>query len=160
MQPATLRTHVTFRSPRFNQTEVRPYFINPNCFGDDCAAWLVSGLRERGWNDMSEPWQEDWGWQTSTAREGRKFLISIGSTEEDEPEWLVHVQEHTGFLARLRGKAGPGALRELHVSIRQVLVAGPDVDHIRWHFEDVFMGGRSAGEREPVSPRTAAEAAR
>jgi hypothetical protein len=109
MQLATLRTHVTFRTSRFNQTEARPYFIS--------------------------------------------------STEEDQPEWLVHVQEHVGFLARLRGKAGPGALRELLVAIHQVLVAGPDVERIRWHFEDVFMGGRSAGEGEPVSPRTAAEAA-
>ena len=158
MPPASFRTYVTFRTSRFNQTEARPYFINPNCFGDDCAAWLVSGLHERGWDNMSEPWQEDWGWQTSTAREGRKYLISIASMEEDAPEWLVHVQEHTGFLARLRGKAGPGALRELLLAIHQVLVAGPEVEHIRWHLEDVFMLGTSAGEPEPVSPRTAAEA--
>ena len=160
MQPATLRTHVTFRTSRFNQTEVRPYFINPNCFGDDCAAWLVGGLQGRGWTEVSEPWQEDWGWQTSTAREGRKYLISIGSTEEDQPEWLVHVQEDSSFLARLRGKAGPGALRELLIAIHEMVMAGPDIEHIRWHFEDVFMSGRSAGEREPVSPRTAAEPAR
>lgn len=158
MQPATLRTHVTFRTSRFNQTEVRPYFINPGCFGDDCVAWLVSGLRQRGWSDVSEPWQEDWGWQTSTAREGRKYLISIGSMEEETPQWLVHVQEHTGFLARLRGKAGPGALHELLDAIHQALVAGPEVEQIRWHFEDQFMRGRSTGEREPVSPRTPAEA--
>jgi hypothetical protein len=158
MPPATLRTHVTFRTSRFNQTEVRPYFINPGCFGDDCAAWLVNGLRQRGWNDMSEPWQEDWGWQTSTARGGRKYLISIGSMEEDPPEWLVHVQEDTGFLARLGGNAGPGALGELLTAIHQVLVAGPEVEQVRWHFEDVFMGGSSAGDGEPTSPRTAAEA--
>jgi hypothetical protein len=159
MLPAVLRTHVTFRTSRFNQTEARPYFINPNCFGDDCAAWLVDGLRQRGWGDMSEPWQEDWGWQTSTARAGRKYLISIGSTEDEAPEWLVHVQEHTGFLARLRGNAGPGALGELLVAMHQVLVAGPEIEHIRWHFEDVFGSGSSAGGPEPVSPRTAVELA-
>ncbi|MFL5494748.1 MAG: hypothetical protein ACJ8DC_10245 [Gemmatimonadales bacterium] len=54
--------------------------------------------------------------------------------EEDAPAWLVHVQEHTGFLARLRGNAGR-------------------------HFEDIFMRGSSAGQPEPVSPRTATEAA-
>jgi hypothetical protein len=126
MRPATLRTHVTFRTSRFNQAEVRPYFINPNCFGDDCAAWLVSKLHERGWKDLSEPWQEE---------------------------------EHTGLLARLRAKAGPGALRELLDAIHQVLMTGPEVEHIRWHFEDVFMGDSSAGEREPASPRTDAEVA-
>ena len=43
-----IRTHVTFRSTRFNQTEPRAHFINPNCFGDDCAEWLVASLRSRG----------------------------------------------------------------------------------------------------------------
>lgn len=156
--PATLRTHVTFRTNRFNRTEVRPHFINPNCFGDDCAAWLVSGLRDRGWTDMSEPWQEDWGWQTSTARDGHKYLISIGLMEEDDPEWLVHVQEHTGFLTRLRGKAGPSALRDLVVAIHNVLAAGPDIGPVRWHFEDVFMRGTIVGGGDPLAPRATGEA--
>jgi hypothetical protein len=158
-QAATVRTHVTFRTSRFNQTEVRPYFINPNCFGGDCAAWLVSGLRERGWADMSEPWQEDWGWQTSAARDGHKYLVSIGLMEED-PEWLVHAQEHTGFLTRLRGKAGPSALRDLVLAIHNVLTAGPEVGQVRWHFEDVFMRGTIAGGGDPLAPRTTGEAAR
>jgi hypothetical protein len=158
-QPATVRTHVTFRTTRFNQTEVQPHFINPNCFGDDCAAWLVAGLQERGWPDMSEPWQEDWGWQTSTARDGHKYLISIGLMEEDDPEWLVHVQEHTGWLTRLRGKAGPSALRDLVRAIQDVLSAGPDICQMLWHFEDVFMRGTVAGETDPLAPRTAAESA-
>jgi hypothetical protein len=56
-------------------------------------------------------------------------------------------------------QGGAGALRELLVAIHQVLMAGPEVEHIRWHFEDVFMGDSSAGEQEPVSPRTTAESA-
>jgi len=158
--PVTARTHVTFRTSRFNQTEVRSHFINPNCFGDDCAAWLVGGLRDRGWTDMSEPWQEDWGWQTSTARNGHKYLISVGLMEEDDPEWLVHVQEHTGLLTRLRGKAGPSALRDLVRAVQDVLTAGPDIRQARWHFEDVFMRWTVAGEADPLAPRTAAESAR
>lgn len=65
-----LRTHVTFRTSRFD-----------NCFGDDCAGWLVQGLRDGGWTDAAEPWQEDWGWQTSTARAGHKFLVSVAVRE-------------------------------------------------------------------------------
>ncbi len=158
-QPATVRTHVTFRTNRFNRTEVRPHFINPNCFGDDCAAWLVGGLRERGWGDISEPWQEDWGWQTSTARDGHKYLVSVGLIEEDDLEWLVHVQEHTGLLTRLRGNAGPSALRDLVLAIHDVLTAGPDVGQVRWHFEDVFMRGKVVGYSDPLAPRTTAESA-
>ena len=94
-----LRTHVTFRTFWFNQTEVRPHFINDNCFGDDCAAWLVQGLREGGWTDVAEAWQEDWGWQTSTARAGHKYLISVGLMEDEPPAWLVHVSEHAAEAA-------------------------------------------------------------
>jgi hypothetical protein len=154
-----MRTHVTFRTTRFNQTEVRPYFINNNCFGDDCAAWLVTGLRERGWDDFADAWQEDWGWQTSTARAAHKYLLSVGLMEEDEPEWLIHVQEHTGFLSRLRGKGGPGALRELVLAINDVLTTSSGIGRIRWHFEDVFMRGKSLGEADPLAPRTAEESA-
>jgi hypothetical protein len=154
---AEVRTHVTFRTTRFNQTEVRPYFINPNCFGDDCAAWLVAGLRERGWDDVSEPWQEDWGWQTSTARAAHKYLISLGLMEDDEPEWLIHVQEHTGFLARLLGKADPSALRDLVLAIHDVLTSSPDINGVRWHFEDLFMRGKSVGEADPLAARSAEE---
>jgi hypothetical protein len=65
-----MRSHVTFRTPRFNQTEVHPHFINECCFGEDCIAWLIAELRARGWTDVTEPWQEDWGWQTSGERDG------------------------------------------------------------------------------------------
>jgi hypothetical protein len=149
---------VTFRTSRFNQTEVRPHFINDNCFGDDCAAWLVTGLRGREWADASEPWQEDWGWQFSAARAGHQYLVSVGLMEEDEPAWLVHVQEYTGWLTRIRGKAGPSALRDLVLALHGVLSGVDDVRHIRWHFEDTFRSGKSVGEDDPLAPRTAAEA--
>jgi hypothetical protein len=32
-----MRSHVAFKTPRFNQTEVQPHFINPCRFGED---WL------------------------------------------------------------------------------------------------------------------------
>ena len=67
-----MRSHVTFKTPRFNQTEVQPHFINPCCFGEDCIFWLIAELRERGWADLTDPWQEDWGWQTSGQRDGRR----------------------------------------------------------------------------------------
>jgi hypothetical protein len=154
MARPALRTHVTFRTDRFNRTDIRPYFINENCFGDDCAAWLVAGLREHGWTDLPDPWQEDWGWQTDTAREGHTYLISVGLMEDDtEPEWLVHVQEYTSFLTRLRGKAGPSALQDLVVAIDRVIGSDADVDHVRWYFEDAFVRGQGDGERDPLAPR-------
>jgi hypothetical protein len=64
----------------------------------------------------------------------------------------------TGFLTRLRGKAGPSALRDLVVAIHNVLTAGPDIGPVRWHFEDVFMRGTIVGGGDPLAPRATGEA--
>jgi hypothetical protein len=37
-----MRSHVTFKTPRFDQTEVQPHSINPCCFGEDCIVWLIA----------------------------------------------------------------------------------------------------------------------
>jgi hypothetical protein len=50
-----MRSHVTFTTRRFNQTEVKPHFINDCCFGEGCLAWLIGELRARGWSDLTEP---------------------------------------------------------------------------------------------------------
>jgi hypothetical protein len=50
-----MRSHVTFKTPRFNQTEVQPHFINPCCFGEDCIFWLIAELWERGRAVLTDP---------------------------------------------------------------------------------------------------------
>jgi len=48
-----IRTVVTFESTAFNMITPRDYFVNPCCFGDDLAEWLIreisAGNRRRGW---------------------------------------------------------------------------------------------------------------
>jgi hypothetical protein len=39
-----MRTIATFNSDAFNTTEEKDYFINPSCFGDDAARWLLNSL--------------------------------------------------------------------------------------------------------------------
>jgi hypothetical protein len=43
-----VRTLVTFRSDKFNTSESKPYFINPECFGDDVARWMIDELKNCG----------------------------------------------------------------------------------------------------------------
>jgi hypothetical protein len=152
-----MRSHVTFKSTRFNQTEVRPHFINPCCFGEDCIAWLIAELRGRGWDDLTDPWQEDWGWQTSGQRDGRRYLLGVGLLEEDDPAWLVHIQERAPLMERLRGRGELRVLPRLAPSLHEVLRAAPDISDVSWHFEDVFRRGGSAGAADPASPRGAGE---
>ena len=170
-----IRTFVTFQTRRFNTTEVQPHFINPCCFGEDCATWLTNTLRAEGWVELSPPWQEDWGWQTGGERRGRKYLVSVGlmddSDEGDESaasaparqtareEWLVHLTESVGLLARLRSGVGAPVLPDLVRAVHQALQDAPDVHSIRWHFADQFDRGLSGGASAPDAPRGNGEVA-
>ena len=156
MSTGPVRDHVTFTTARFNATEVLPHFINPCCFGEDCARWLVAGLRARGW-EPADPWQEDWGWQTDGRRGRRIFRIDVALVPEDVPEWLVHLDEHAPFLARLRGAAGPPLLPDLARDVHALLAAAPDIGGVRWHFGDRFTAGKDGGAGDPLAPRSAAE---
>ena len=148
-----MRSHVTFKTGRFNQTDVQPHFINPCCFGEDCIGWLVAELRARGWNDLTAPWQEDWGWQTSGQRGGRRYLLSVGLIPEDEPEWLVHVTERAPLWDRLRGRGALTVLPQLASAIHEVLRGASDVRAVTWYFEEELRRGGGSGSEAPNAPR-------
>src|SRR5580700_9256202 len=46
-----VRTVVTFESTAFNLAEPKNCFINPCCFGDDLAKWLIGELRKHGFGN-------------------------------------------------------------------------------------------------------------
>lgn len=50
-----IRTVVTFTSSYFNTTEPKDYFINPCCFGDDVAKWLIEQFKDRGVDTDENP---------------------------------------------------------------------------------------------------------
>lgn len=50
-----------FRARLFENREPKPHFINPNCFGEDLAAWLLERLKASPLS-FSAPIQEDYGW--------------------------------------------------------------------------------------------------
>ena len=68
-------------------TQPNDYFINPCCFGDDVAKWLIRELRRQGMEIDEEPGQEDFGWYLNfeTAGVAHTFVIGhrqTGATEE------------------------------------------------------------------------------
>ena len=154
------RTFVTFHTDRFNTTEIGSHFINPGCFGEDCAAWLVGELRSAGAGHVDDPWQEDWGWQAGIGSGGAKFLLSVGLMDDEENlptaaatprEWLVMLEESRSLVARLTGRREPPALAPLVRAIHAALAAAPDISHVRWHERGEFERGRSAGVPDPFA---------
>jgi hypothetical protein len=88
---SNFRTVVTFTSAVFNTTEQKPYFINPCCFGDDVAVWLIEQFRERGMVTDEEPGQEDFGWYVTFRANNMPhwFLFSFRPSDGDsDGEWI------------------------------------------------------------------------
>jgi hypothetical protein len=67
-----MRKEASFRTSGFNTSEVRDYFTNDGCFGDDLANWIMDRLRSAGIETGTEPGQEDDGWY---------FEFTVGSRE-------------------------------------------------------------------------------
>src|SRR5215467_2073799 len=96
------RTQVTFGAKLFNTEEVKDYFINPCCFGDDCAQWLIDRLLSQSVGKMDNRLsQEDWGWCFSIAAARRKFTVGVGLCKDgDSPNtWLVFIKSQLGGLS-------------------------------------------------------------
>ena len=85
---------LTLRTDLFEATTPGPEFINPRCFGEDFALWLVERLKTRS-IESSEPIAEDWGWALIVPFQGSRFTLSIGVMDESigqtPSEWRVGV---------------------------------------------------------------------
>lgn len=144
-----MRSIVTFRSRAFNTTEPREHFINPECFGDDVAHWMMRELRARGVECASQPGQEDFGWYFTYRVEGVSHAFVIGFRPDDET-WIGWLERHRGpigslILGRRRG-VRPAASHAIHT----VLSESAEIHDIRWHDQMEFdQGQEDTGATEP-----------
>jgi hypothetical protein len=150
-----IRTVVTFESTIFNTTEPKEYFINPGCFGDDVANWLISELRKQGLRTDEKPDQEDFGWYLNftITRLGHTFAIGYRPTGESEQgTWIGWVERNRGFIRSLFG----GRKRGIHASaveaIHNILSSSSQIQDVRWHFQHDFDKGLE--ERGALSPQS------
>jgi hypothetical protein len=119
----------------FEHREVKPHFINPCCFGEDFAAWLLgrlAGLKSAGFA-FSEPIQEDYGWGFSASRGRDRYWIALsycgdGPTEEPA-EWVVSVGLEPGLslFKRLFHKPDATALAQLRGRVWEALRTTPGI---------------------------------
>ena len=94
---------LTVETARFEYREPKPHFINPNCFGEDFAAWLrerVAGFASEGF-EISAPIQEDYGWGFWISRARDTFWVAISFVEQLDggagAQWVVSVAYDPGL---------------------------------------------------------------
>jgi hypothetical protein len=131
-----MKTEAHFRSTAFNCTETKDYFINPYCFGDDVARWLIQQLRAQGLQTADEPDQEDFGWYLTFHVGGTEHCFVIGFQSNDPAigdRWIGWLERHTGFLGSLFGGRRRGILPEAIHAIDTALRTSPDIQDVTWH---------------------------
>ena len=151
------RTHVTFVTELFNTEEVKDYFINPSCFGEDCAQWMIDRLASQGIEKVDgKPAQEDWGWLFSVSMEQRDFIVGVGLYEdEDSPNtWLVFIKSQWGSLNRkLFGQSDDAELLVVCEAVDRALKSASEISDVRWHIEEDWMKGENGNWRSAPKPQ-------
>jgi hypothetical protein len=139
MANQAVRTIATFQSASFNITEPKEYFINPCCFGDDLAAWLVARLREAGVEVDAELGQEDFGWYFTFEVAEASHCVVLAY--DDNGRWVAEVERDVGLLRSLFGgrrkRIAASAVRALHGAL-----AAPEIENLQWHERQSFNAGR------------------
>src|SRR5262245_10219337 len=124
---------VTFRSSAFNTTQVKPYFLNPSCFGDDLAAWMIARLRAIGIKTDDKPGQEDFGWYFEFDVPAGKHCCVLGYQDDDpEGQWRLWLERSRGFLGSVFGMRKSGIDAAAVEAVRSILNKAPEIRDIEW----------------------------
>lgn len=123
---------VTFSSDAFNTSEQKDYFINPNCFGDDLAAWLMARLKEKGIQVEDDgPDQEDFGWYLNFELEGNSYSCVV-LYQEGAERWMCILEFNAGFFGSILGKRNKKVPQSPANAINSILLASEDIADIQW----------------------------
>ena len=123
-----------FHSTYFNVTEPRDYFINPQCYGDDLAGWLIRKLTQAGIKATSEPQQEDFGWFFTSVVDDVEHRVIVGFQPNDINEgdsWVGWIEPKIGLLRSLfenRGRVLPQAVQ----IIDAILSSASEITELKW----------------------------
>jgi hypothetical protein len=151
-----IRTIVTFRSSAFNTNDPKDYFINPCCFGDDVANWLIGELRKLGVKTDDQPGQEDFGWylNLSVAEVSHTFVMLFRPDDGNgQGAWIGWLERNRNFIGSVFGARSRGIDPVAAETLHRVLVSSSLVRDVRWHFPREFNRGlEEPGAASPSLP--------
>ena len=135
-----MNTVAVFESAAFNHTEPKDTFINPCCYGDDLARWLLAELAQQGVVVDAEPGQEDFGWYFGFVVDEEKYCAVISS--DGAGEWFLVIERACGFLGSLFGGRHRAVGRAGVAVIEAVLSRSEEIANLRWvSWKDFRDGG-------------------
>jgi hypothetical protein len=123
-----------FKTSSFNTSVQREYFINPSCFGDDAARWIIVELGIRGFHADKAPRQQDFGWYFAFDAGGVKHNAVIGyrpGSYGEVGEWICWIERRVGPVGVMLGRrknVKPEAVK----AIQDVLSSSPAVKVVKF----------------------------
>jgi len=136
-------------------TNPKDYFINPCCFGDDVAQWIIGELRKQGMGTDERPGQEDFGWYLNFEAEGIGHTFVIGhrpNGETEEGTWIGWLERKRGLIGSILGSRRRGIQSSAAQAIHQILTQSDMVRDVRWHFQGDFDDGIEHSALSPLTP--------
>lgn len=124
-----------FRSRKFNRSEERDYFINPNCFGDDLAEWLIKEMGAKGVETSERPGQEDFGWYFSFVVDSVGYRVVLGFQPNDVELgdcWLGWVERDNGILGSILGRRDRKISTEAIQLVDSIFRASAEIRDLKW----------------------------
>lgn len=124
---------VSFASNHFNRSDQKDYFINPSCFGDDLASWLMAALRTQNIEvEDDSPDQEDFGWYLNFEIQKSSYSCVI-LYQEDCERWLCILEYNAGLVGSIFGKRKKPVPEEVAQIFDQILQSEPDIfQKVEW----------------------------
>lgn len=84
-----MKTHLQFRSSRFDSPDSPGNSLNPDIKGQKLAGFLSDAFKAHGY--LGEVIEEDWGWMVNLGH--ADFPLWLGCSSHDEPpDWLVFIE--------------------------------------------------------------------
>jgi hypothetical protein len=149
-----MRTHVTFQTRLFD-AEVTDERCAPYEFGEDCARWLAERMAREGLSHvMTEPVQEDWGWEFRVRAERHTFWVGVGPYwDPNEPDtWLAFIDAPLPRFLRWFGRSDDEELQRVCAALDNVLKSSQNIGAVRWYTREQWTKGEvDDGAKSPDS---------
>jgi hypothetical protein len=129
-----IRNCTVFKTSAFNTTVQKDYFLNPSCFDDDAARWIMVELGILGIHTDDAPEQEGFGWYFRFDAAGIRHNAVIGyrpAAYGGEGEWICWVERKTGLMGKML-KMDKNITPEAAKAIQDVLSSSPAVKVVKF----------------------------
>ncbi len=152
-----MRTHVTFRTGRFDAGPLEP--VPPEAYGSfaapagrDLVEWLQGALARLPGFAVDPPVQEEWGWRLPVRAGGQAVAVHTSLLAEGTPVWLIAARPVVTCRPRPFGRVDQHGLEQVIDTLHELLAGVSEIREVGWHEAGAFDRGVMDPAPSPFTP--------